>query len=91
MCGIIGINCNSNLKNNLDKSLIKLGHRGPDSSGFFISPGNDTLIGHTRLAILDLSANGHQPMLDTKNIYAKEVILGEHLRLGSLRIFKKIC
>ena len=67
MCGIIGINCNSNLKNNLDKSLIKLGHRGPDSSGFFISLGNDTLIGHTRLAILDLSANGHQPMLDTTN------------------------
>ena len=49
MCGIIGINCNSNLKNTIDKSLINLRHRGPDSSGFFISQENDTLIGHTRL------------------------------------------
>ena len=32
-------------------------HRGPDSSGFFISQENDTLLGHTRLAILDLSVN----------------------------------
>ena len=67
MCGIIGINCNSNLKNTIDKSLINLRHRGPDSSGFFISQENDTLIGHTRLAILDLSVNGNQPMFDTTN------------------------
>ena len=67
MCGIIGINCNGNLKNTIDKSLKKLRHRGPDSNGFFISNENDTLIGHTRLAIIDLSANGNQPMLDTTN------------------------
>ena len=33
----------------------------------FISQENDTLIGHTRLAILDLSVNGNQPMFDTTN------------------------
>ena len=37
------------------------------SCGFFISKENDTLIGHTRLAILDLSDNGNQPMFDTTN------------------------
>ena len=33
----------------------------------FISQENDTLIGHTRLAILDLSDNGNQPMFDATN------------------------
>lgn len=37
-----------------------LGHRGPDASGTFVE--GDFALGHRRLAILDLSAAGRQPM-----------------------------
>jgi len=35
-------------------------HRGPDGAGLWHEPG--VLLGHRRLAIIDLSAGGHQPM-----------------------------
>ena len=41
--------------------------RGPDSRGEFISPG--VQLGHTRLAILDLSDAGAQPMSDPSGRY----------------------
>lgn len=40
-----------------------LARRGPDSEGIAQWPG--AVLGHRRLAILDLSAAGHQPMLST--------------------------
>src|SRR5437870_9578178 len=43
-------------------------HRGPDSSGFWRSDVTDNGVGvvlaHRRLAIIDLSEDGHQPMAD---------------------------
>jgi asparagine synthase (glutamine-hydrolysing) len=40
-------------------------HRGPDDSGFFASENSPgVMFGFRRLAILDLSSDGHQPMLD---------------------------
>lgn len=63
MCGITGIfNVN---QNRINESVIsamtdKLAHRGPDGRGLFID-GNIAL-GHRRLAILDVSDNGSQPM-----------------------------
>ena len=63
MCGISGII-------NKDKSLVDFNeiksindlikHRGPDGEGFF-NEGNFSF-GHRRLAIIDLSEDGHQPM-----------------------------
>jgi asparagine synthase (glutamine-hydrolysing) len=44
--------------------LLRLRHRGPDAQGEWRSPDGACWFGHTRLAILDLSANGAQPMLD---------------------------
>ncbi len=44
--------------------LRRLRHRGPDGQGEWWSPDGACWFGHTRLAILDLSANGAQPMLD---------------------------
>jgi asparagine synthase (glutamine-hydrolysing) len=40
-----------------------LRHRGPDSSGTWVDPEAGLALGHRRLAIIDLSAEGHQPMV----------------------------
>ncbi|MDQ5976285.1 MAG: hypothetical protein QG664_198 [Patescibacteria group bacterium] len=37
-------------------------HRGPDDGGAYISPDRKVGLGHRRLAIIDLSPLGHQPM-----------------------------
>jgi asparagine synthase (glutamine-hydrolysing) len=39
-----------------------LGHRGPDSSGFWSSDKVDVFLGHRRLAVVDLTDCGAQPM-----------------------------
>ena len=39
-------------------------HRGPDGSGLWQSSGQEVVFGHRRLAILDLSPAGAQPMVD---------------------------
>jgi asparagine synthase (glutamine-hydrolysing) len=40
----------------------KLAHRGPDGSGEWCDDNVGIALGHRRLAVLDLSAEGHQPM-----------------------------
>ena len=44
-----------------------MAHRGPDGEGLWSTPigaGREAVLGHVRLAILDLSDAGRQPMLD---------------------------
>ena len=54
----------------LDLDLIQ--HRGPDSRGEWTSPDGRCWLGSTRLAIVDLSPTGAQPMIDpaTRNVVA---------------------
>ena len=65
MCGIVGY---WNLGGPaIDPSAFQgmldaLTHRGPDDAGTWEDPGAGLCLGHRRLAILDLSAKGHQPM-----------------------------
>ena len=63
MCGIAGIvgagSQNSALLAATGRSIE---HRGPDDQGIFADPDADIALVHRRLAILDLSAAGHQPM-----------------------------
>ena len=62
MCGIaIHFSLNGPAKP-LDLALIR--HRGPDSSGEWTSPDGRCWLGGTRLAIIDLSPSGEQPMAD---------------------------
>lgn len=66
MCGILGI-IGKNSATLLNDSLNTISHRGPDSSGTFIH--NNLGLGHRRLAIQDLSENGHQPMMSNCGNY----------------------
>ena len=43
--------------------------RGPDDSGIWCDPDQGMGLGHARLSILDLSPEGHQPMLSSSGRY----------------------
>ena len=64
MCGICGVIdlTQKDLKQQLEKMVKSLHHRGPDDRGIEIFENNRVALGHTRLSIHDLSAEGHQPM-----------------------------
>ena len=66
MCGIAGlIGIDRDLQAKVaDKMLAAMSHRGPDASGkIVLGDGSVTLL-HARLAIIDLSPAGNQPMRD---------------------------
>jgi len=46
-----------------------LSHRGPDDAGVWAEPSAGVALAHQRLAILDLSAAGHQPMASASGRY----------------------
>ena len=63
MCGIAGFcNWKKNHEENIRRMNERMHHRGPDATGFWISEEKDVVLGHKRLSIVDLSANGAQPM-----------------------------
>jgi asparagine synthase (glutamine-hydrolysing) len=46
-----------------------LHHRGPDDSGVWTDPAAGVALGHRRLSIIDLSPEGHQPMISPSGRY----------------------
>ncbi len=63
MCGIVGLSSRSRVDPEaLDAAIAAIAHRGPDGHGAFLSDDGLTALGHTRLAIIDLSPAGAQPM-----------------------------
>jgi asparagine synthase (glutamine-hydrolysing) len=71
MCGIVGILARNGsvAAGVLERATQSLAHRGPDDSGTIIIRDNlpepvEVGLGNRRLAILDLSPLGHQPMQD---------------------------
>jgi len=73
MCGIVGYwniagvsRCE--FANELKQGVALLDHRGPDDSGLWFN-GQGVGLGHARLAILDLSQSGHQPMMSEDGRY----------------------
>lgn len=63
MCGIVGYwgkhgaDCTV-----AEKMALTIKHRGPDDAGVWINKTGDLTLAHRRLAIIELSPAGHQPM-----------------------------
>jgi asparagine synthase (glutamine-hydrolysing) len=67
MCGIGGFfrpSGEPDAENLLERMASRMLHRGPDAGGKFITPDHRVGLCHRRLAILDLSPTGAQPMRD---------------------------
>jgi asparagine synthase (glutamine-hydrolysing) len=68
MCGIAGIldpKATADLGGIARKMADSLIHRGPDGGDVWIDQGAGIALGHRRLAIVDLSEAGHQPMISS--------------------------
>lgn len=61
MCGIFGT-VGRMQHEGLREAALSLRHRGPDGFGDWASPDRNAYLAHCRLAIIDLSAAGRQPM-----------------------------
>ena len=69
MCGINGIFYMNGNSLASSKELVRamntsIAHRGPDDEGIWASKDDRLFLGHRRLSIIDLTASGHQPMID---------------------------
>jgi asparagine synthase (glutamine-hydrolysing) len=79
MCGIVFAIASSPVDGFVRKANARQRHRGPDGEGLFFEKVGDSYLGfaHQRLAILDLSINGAQPMVSasgrTRMIFNGEI------------------
>ncbi|MDB9317340.1 asparagine synthase (glutamine-hydrolyzing) [Nodularia spumigena] len=88
MCGITGywseaINAEE-MEPIARRMSTTLHHRGPDDRGTWVDPNSGLALGHRRLAIVDLSPEGHQPMESANGRYVL-VFNGEIYNFSSLR------
>ena len=63
MCGIAGF-CNlpKGFEENINAMNQRMLHRGPDAGGYWSNKDASVVLGHRRLAIVDLTPSGLQPM-----------------------------
>lgn len=70
----------------LAQSLDAIAHRGPDGQGESVDPSSGVMLGHARLAIIDLSPTGAQPMASDDGrvvlVYNGEIYNYRELRAG---------
>ena len=85
MCGIAGIagKLRNPVKNieNMNEQIIR---RGPDAGAYWLDENHQIIFGHRRLAIVDLSENGSQPMQSLSERYVI-VYNGEIYNAGEIR------
>ena len=71
MCGIAGlIRFGERSEENIERMKERMLHRGPDAGGTWKSDDGEVVLGHRRLAIVDLSETGAQPMLSHSGRFA---------------------
>ena len=74
MCGIIGFLGGDFTNDQLSNAILEemsdqIVKRGPDSAGIWLDSSSKIALGHRRLAIVDLSPAGYQPMTSGSNRY----------------------
>ncbi len=70
MCGIAGFcNFRGDWQKNIKRMCDKMKHRGPDAAGVWASEDHRVVLGHRRLAIVELSPAGAQPMISRDGRY----------------------
>ena len=73
MCGFAGFVTRANSAASLEelarRMAAPLDHRGPDDAGVWCDAAAGVAFGFRRLAILDLSPAGHQPMVSRGGRY----------------------
>ena len=89
MCGITGIIDNrgtthDSLTENIRRMTQSLLHRGPDAGAEWVEAASGVALGHRRLAVVDLSENGAQPMVSADGrlvmVYNGEIYNADELR-----------
>ncbi|MDX2098187.1 MAG: asparagine synthase (glutamine-hydrolyzing) [Leptolyngbyaceae cyanobacterium bins.59] len=76
MCGIVGFwdfsttQTSDWLSKTVGTMADTLTHRGPDDEGIWVNEQAGIALGHRRLAIVDLSPEGHQPMFSADGRFA---------------------
>jgi asparagine synthase (glutamine-hydrolysing) len=66
MCGFVAIvGRDATRPGDIERGLAAIRHRGPDGEGVWRSKDDRAALGHARLAIIDLSSGGLQPMVST--------------------------
>ena len=65
MCGVVGLldPRNTGLSDQISRMVQAIRYRGPDDHGVWCDSTLGVGLGHARLSILDLSPEGHQPMV----------------------------
>ncbi len=90
MCGFTGflsatggVDC-AHAQDLLRRMADKIVHRGPDSDGYWVDPASGIGLAHRRLAIVDLSPAGAQPMASASGRYVLafngEIYNHQHIR-----------
>lgn len=79
MCGIVGIIGREASEATAAQMALRLRHRGPDGEGVYQEPG--VALAHRRLAILDLSESGRQPMIHGSHVITYNGELYNHAAL----------
>ena len=73
MCGIAGFLTDHRLEGSPDELIRRMTdritHRGPDAGASWVDGDAGVALGHRRLAILDLTAEGAQPMVSASGRY----------------------
>jgi asparagine synthase (glutamine-hydrolysing) len=88
MCGLTGFfatpgSTAADVRAAVERMLLPIAHRGPDDAGIWTDPAGVAL-GFRRLAIIDLSPRGHQPMRSASGRFTM-VFNGETYNFRELR------
>src|SRR4029453_72859 len=76
MCGLAGFLDVGNrrgvqdMQDRVGRMTATWAHRGPDDQGTWVDPAAGIALGSRRLAIIDVSPDGHQPMRSASGRYA---------------------